>query len=212
MVQVTLVTVNVPRYYAAAVPTKEYVARLEHALATLVRAINSECSEDNCLRLWSKFIRLRDLDSCVVCDGKEGIQSHHICRKSFLEQSRFEPGNGIALCKDCHKEAHQGFNRKPDLDQPMDAQGGEKIETMVRFYGTLLDDARKRGILHDGFYHLSDSTLRSFKRAQGFDPGTEFPGYRLEQAYSIWRSPNPKVIQALVQANWGIGQSQADPA
>lgn len=45
-------------------------------------------------------------------------------------EAQFQTGNGITLCKKCHTEAHTGFNRRPDLSLPMNAQGGEKIETL----------------------------------------------------------------------------------
>jgi hypothetical protein len=197
MAEVVVTNVYMPVPYKAKVPDKAYVAKLEAALLKLIKAIHSRCSEENCLRLWSKFIRLRDLDSCVVCDDEKGVEAHHICRKSFLKYAKFEPGNGITLCRDCHKGVHAGFNGKPDMGKPMDAQGGEKIETMLNLYGTLLDDARTRGILRDDFYHLSDSTLRSFKKAQGFNSDQPFPGCRLEQAHAIWHACPQNLFEAM---------------
>ncbi len=82
----------------------------------------------------------------------------------------------------------------------MDAQGGEKIDTMERLFGALCEDARDRGILRDDFYFLSDSVLARFKMFQGFDPWTPFPGTRIEQAFLIWRQAPRGMVQALVRA------------
>lgn len=155
----------------------------------------------SCLRAWSAFIRKRDGDRCVACGSEERLAAHHICRKSFIPYARFQTGNGITLCPACHRQAHAGFNGRPDMGLPMDAQGGEKIETMTELYGLLLDDARKRGMLDDQFYFLSDSVLGSFKQFQGFDKGLKFAGPRLEQAVRIWSATPQGVLKALLAAN-----------
>lgn len=95
----------------------------------------------------------------------------------------------------------------------MDAQGGEKIETMTALFGALLDDARKRNLLSDEFYYLSDSVLGTFKLFQGFHPLAAFPGYRLEQALTIWNQSPVQTRNAVLVANgflpsqesWGPG-------
>lgn len=81
----------------------------------------------------------------------------------------------------------------------MDAEGGEKIDTMERLYGTLLEDARARGILSDKYYFLGDDVLVTFKRFQGFDSETVFPGTRLEQAYLIWRQCPRHTLNAVAR-------------
>lgn len=118
-----------------------------------------------------------------------------------MVDARYETGNGITLCSRCHREAHAGFNGRPDLNQPMDAEGGEKIELMMDLYGTLMSDAAERGILRDDYYFLSDNVLGRFKMFQGYDPYTPFPGTRLEQAYSIWRQTPKGMRDAILQAN-----------
>lgn len=110
-------------------------------------------------------------------------------------------GNGICLCVDCHKEAHEEFNGRADLQLPMDAQGGEKIEIMTDLYGELCRDAGEQGLLRDDYYYLSDSVLCKFKIFQGFDPFTHFPGSRIEQAHLIWLQTPLNVRNALLMAN-----------
>lgn len=176
-------------------------ANLEASLLRLHSAVHAERSVAYCWRLWSKFVRLRDGYGCVVCGEEKGrMFAHHICRKSFLRRAQFDTGNGITLCQKCHAEVHEGFNGRPDLQQPMDAQGAEKLETLTRLYGTLLDDARQRGLLRDDFYYLSDEVLTSFKLAQGFEVYDEFRGFRLEQAYEIWNQCPQHTLRAVLMA------------
>lgn len=187
------------------IPTHEgggpAITALEAALARLHAALADGLSRARCLRRWSEFIRLRDGQRCVDCHARTHTSAHHISRKTFFEQAQFETGNGITLCRDCHREAHRGFNGRPDLAMPADAQGGEKLPLMERFYSLLLDDALERRLLRDEFYFLSDAVLRSFKRMQGFDASTDFPGSRLEQAYLILAEPERPLRNALAEAN-----------
>lgn len=175
----------------------------------LQKALMNGASSKRLLRLWSQFIRMRDNYSCVVCDQTDNVAAHHICRKTFLPRAQFETGNGISLCGSCHRYVHQGFNGRPDLNLPMDSQGGEKIDTMSWLYGELEDNARKRGILSDEFYYLSDSTLLVFKRFQTYHEDTYFAGCRLEQANSIWRNSPLTLINAVLEAN--VLPTQKDP-
>jgi hypothetical protein len=160
--------------------------RAETALLELHSAIARQRSVHHCLNLWSCFIRIRDNGRCVVCRARKEIAAHHIVRKSFLVEARFQTGNGITLCKRCHRQPHEVFNRQPNLDLPMDAEGGENIDLLTEFFGRLLMDAKRRNILRDDFYFLSDEVLARFKLAQGFEPDYCFAGFRLEQAYAIW--------------------------
>lgn len=83
----------------------------------------------------------------------------------------------------------------------MDAQGGEKIETLCALFGELRYDAEERGLLCDEYYFLSRSVLSKFKMLQGFDPLTEFPGCRLEQAHLIWLQTPQRMRNAILEAN-----------
>ncbi|WP_146090456.1 HNH endonuclease [Rhodopseudomonas palustris] len=136
------------------------------------------------LQKWSEFIRERDGNRCVDCHSTQKLAAHHICRKSFLSIAEFQTGNGITLCGQCHRELHQGFNGRADFQLPVDAQGGEKLHRMERFYSILTDDAVERGLLYKDFYHLSDDVLKFFKRMQGYEDW-HFPGAPIEQAYLI---------------------------
>ena len=72
---------------------------------------------------------------------------------------------------------------------------------MERLYSILTDDAVERGLMRDEFYFLSDELLASFKRMQGFDPTTCFPGSRIEQAYLILAEGELGMRRAVAEAN-----------
>lgn len=170
-------------------------------LAKLQAALAGGSSREQCLRRWSAFIRERDSHRCVDCHSRERLSAHHICRKSFLAEAQFQTGNGITLCSTCHRDMHQGFNARPDLSVPVDAQGGEKLAAMERLYSILTDDAVERHLMREDFYFLSDELLASFKRMQGYDPTTFFPGSRIEQAYLILAECEQNMRRAMAEAN-----------
>jgi hypothetical protein len=169
-------------------------------LGKLHAALAEGLSRERCLRLWSEFIRERDGHRCVDCHSQSRLSAHHICRKSFLAAAEFQTGNGITLCTSCHKEMHDGFNGRPDLGLPVDAQNGEKLHKMERLYSILTDDAVERGLMREEFYFLSDEVLTCFKRMQGYG-GTNFPGARIEQAYLILAECEYGIRRSTLEAN-----------
>lgn len=166
-------------------------------LKKLKTALIEGHSRQHCLRQWSEFIRERDGRRCVDCHSRRHLSAHHICRKSLFADAQFQTGNGITLCSRCHKRLHKGFNARPDLSLPIDAQGGEKLASMERLYSILTDDAVERRLMKDEFYHLSDDVLHFFKRMQGYDPTTHFPGSRIEQAYLILAETELSIRRAM---------------
>lgn len=181
------------------------VPDLESITAKLVRleaALTEGSSRERCLRRWSKFIRERDGHRCVDCHSRQHLSAHHISRKSLLAEAQFQTGNGITLCLACHREVHQGFNARSDLSLPVDAQGGEKLALMERLYSILTDDAVERCLMREEFYFLSDELLASFKRMQGYDPTTYFPGSRIEQAYLIRRYAKRDLRGLMEDGGW----------
>ena len=115
--------------------------------------------------------------------------------------AQFDTGNGITLCRECHREVHAGFNGRPDMSLPVDAQGGEKLALMERLYSILVDDAVERGLMREDFYFLSDEVLETFRSMQGYGANTHFPGSRLEQAYLILAEPEKQLRRAIAEAN-----------
>lgn len=122
-------------------------------------------------------------------------------RKSFLPGAQYEPGNGITLCRKCHKEAHVGFNGRADTKLPMDAQGGEKAKDISRMLELLVIKSRERPNLSDERYYPSDSTLTTISLLQGFDASTRLDVSRIEQAYIVWNQAPGTVRDAVLRAN-----------
>lgn len=174
---------------------------IEAAQDRLFTAVFRGRSERYCLRRWSEFIRIRDGRRCVACHSTKSLSAHHIVRKSFFPQAQLQRGNGITLCHECHSDPHEVFNGRPDLNQPMDAQGGDNHDLIAHYFRILLEDANERGLLHSDFYFIHDRVLQTFKRLQGRRADSIIPGTPLQQAYLIWTHMPPAVLAALMKVN-----------
>ncbi len=173
---------------------------LSHIYDGLVKAVDGNRSNTYCLSLWSKFIRERDGHRCVICNSKNGLSAHHIIRKSFWKYLRYQTGNGITLCRVCHKDPHAGFNGRPDLNQPMDAQGGEKIDLFTGYLGALVIDSSRRNLFDEHLYYFSDKALHAFREIQGIPDAAIFKGRKIEQAYQIWNQTPRGMLEAIMQS------------
>ena len=53
---------------------------------------------------WRKEVYQRDGYKCQLCESKFRLEAHHIRRWSDFPQLRFDPNNGVTLCRKCHKK------------------------------------------------------------------------------------------------------------
>lgn len=176
-------------------------AELNGLLKRLHNAVRRRAPDKVCLSKWSQFVRARDGGKCVVCGGITRLAAHHICRKTLLPEARFMTGNGITLCSECHGEAHEGFNGRPDLQQLMDAERGEKIELLADLYWQLSAASTRKSDSDPAYYYLSTQVLAKFKMLQGYEWDHEIRGSRIEQAAYIWRGVPVSTAYALIKAN-----------
>jgi len=163
------------------------VADIRRSLRLLENAIRKGCSRRWTLRLWSRFIRLRDNYRCVYCDSTDGINSHHIFRRTVLRRAEFQTGNGITLCSECHAKVHAEFNGAPLPGEPFNLRGGDDQDYIASLFHALERDGRARGLLSDEFYYLSDEVLTAFKSAQGFPLDLILDMPRVAQAHLLWQ-------------------------
>ena len=64
----------------------------------LIRRAKKRCHD-----LWSKAVRARDNNRCILCGKTEGLNAHHwIVHAAGSLGTRFLLGNGVALCYGCH--------------------------------------------------------------------------------------------------------------
>ncbi|OMJ31734.1 endonuclease [Sphingomonas sp. Sph1(2015)] len=160
--------------------------------AALERAIAGGRSVGWLHRLWSRFVKTRDGDRCLNCGQKDGIQAHHVMRRTLVPFAGLELGNGISLCRPCHKLVHAMFNGRPNPALPMGAAQGDDQEEWSFLFGILMDDATKRGLVHDELYFLSDELLHFSVAYQGYEPLLEAVAdgefSRLRFMHEIWRA------------------------
>jgi endogenous inhibitor of DNA gyrase (YacG/DUF329 family) len=75
---------------------------------------------------WSKAVLERDNYTCQLCNKRGGdLHAHHI--KSFLEYPdyRFDVGNGLTLCVQCHRNLHS-------LNKRLIENGVNSVELLKR--------------------------------------------------------------------------------
>lgn len=176
---------------ASIVPTQDLIA-LRAKRDRLQTAIGRNRSQQWCLRLWGSFIKARDGYRCVNCGATTALHAHHVVRQTLYPWGRYELGNGITLCDDCHRKVHEQFNGRPDLQQPLGALGGDDQDEWAYLYGLLSDDAVDRAIERDEFYYLGDFMLKFFMKCQGYEQLYELVVQgklsRIRFAHEIWRS------------------------
>lgn len=58
--------------------------------------------------IWAREVKVRDKQRCVICGSKDNLQAHHIIpvANDPWRQYRYNVGNGVTLCKDCHEFVH----------------------------------------------------------------------------------------------------------
>ena len=143
------------------------------------------------LRLWSRLIKTRDGHRCVNCEATTGIQAHHIIRRTRLPAGAVDAGNGITLCRDCHRWIHGESNRKADLTKPMGAAQGDDQDEWAFLFERLIEDANARGLSEEEFYCISDETLRFSTAYQGYEDLLELVHQgamsRVRAMHEIWR-------------------------
>ena len=70
---------------------------------------------------WRKSVYGRDNFTCKVC-GVRGtnLNAHHLDGYNWCKEKRFDIGNGVTLCKKCHKEFHKtygmGYNTREQFE------------------------------------------------------------------------------------------------
>lgn len=172
-------------------PASLHISSVRQHKHRLERALNKRRSMAWCLTLWSRYIRARDGCRCVCCGSSVELHAHHIWRRTTYPYGWFELGNGITLCRICHLIPHAQFNGAPDLLKPLGAEGGDDQDEIAFLYGTLLEDAKRRELDQDEFYHISDTMLEFFVKAQGYNEylNSVRAGHisRIRMAHEIWR-------------------------
>lgn len=133
----------------------------------LVKAITNGCSEKWILRLWSRFIKARDQNSCLSCGSSERIQAHHIIRRTLYPWGAFETGNGITLCLECHKEIHKKSNTRVDFSQLIGE--GDDQDIWAQLFRQLWESAISQQFDGNEFYSIEDHMLKFFFRLQGYE-------------------------------------------
>lgn len=74
-------------------------------------------------KLWQDSVKNRDGNRCQKC-GENRISkltAHHILNFSSHKELRFAIDNGIALCRNCHKEFHMKYKYTNNTREQIDS-------------------------------------------------------------------------------------------
>jgi 5-methylcytosine-specific restriction endonuclease McrA len=79
---------------------------------------------------WRQQVYERDEFRCRRCDSKERLQAHHVKSWHDYPELRFEVGNGLTLCADCHAREHPHLKMvAKGRTRDGEKQGGQTDET-----------------------------------------------------------------------------------
>ena len=96
---------NIGKYFSG-----ENNHNYNHLLTKEERIIGQELPRV-CKRGWRSEVFRGDEFTCQFCGDSSGgnLEAHHIDGYSWCEDKRLDVGNGITLCKQCHKEFHNKY-------------------------------------------------------------------------------------------------------
>ncbi len=61
-------------------------------------------------RVWRAIVIRRD-KRCVACNSIQERNAHHKNSGSYFPDERFNPDNGVCLCRKCHTKFHTDYKR-----------------------------------------------------------------------------------------------------
>lgn len=73
-----------------------------------------ETRSNKCQSEWARRVKERDGYACVICGETENIDAHHLVSASMVPQLQGRIGNGVTLCRRCHKLVHDKTTRWPE--------------------------------------------------------------------------------------------------
>lgn len=77
-----------------------------HESNMLPKIENLNRRTNSSLANWRKNVWKRDGCRCVICGSQDDLNVHHIIPVSVSEEYKYTEGNGITLCRVCHRLAH----------------------------------------------------------------------------------------------------------
>ena len=64
---------------------------------------------DKKLHAWARDVKKRDR-RCKACGTKKNLEAHHIYPKSLYPKRKYDLDNGVALCRNCHRESFLAYH------------------------------------------------------------------------------------------------------
>lgn len=196
-----------PKIRGTSLTREQFLKQLGDNLKKLTTSIDRCADESTVLKNWSLFIKFRDGYKCLKCFAKKkhnnSVHAHHVFRKTTVPVTRFYTGNGITLCEECHRNIHKHFNRKPDISQVFNAEGGDDPDYITENFFYMIRDAKKRNIYHDNYYFVGEDLITISKTLQSIEAETDKSIPRIGQLFWVWRQCPSRMYEAVMNANGG---------
>lgn len=78
----------------------------------------NRCTQEGNQEDWRKQVYERDNYVCQCCGQRGGrLNAHHLDGYNWCKERRFDVGNGVTLCEDCHKAFHKQYKYKNNTEQ-----------------------------------------------------------------------------------------------
>jgi hypothetical protein len=84
--------------------------------STVYNVISGKHKNRRELEKWKAKIFVRDNWICQRCGSINKTQAHHIRTFHSYPEGRFDPNNGITLCKDCHESYHALYKNEETVE------------------------------------------------------------------------------------------------
>lgn len=73
-----------------------------------ITSVSKRLRQSKEFKTWRDAVVTRDNNTCVVCGSNNSVHAHHIIPFYRYPEHRYNVSNGITLCIDCHRKAHNG--------------------------------------------------------------------------------------------------------
>ena len=117
-------------------------------------------------RIWRATVIRRD-KRCAICGTIKNREAHHKNHATYFPDLRFDPANGVTLCKKCHMNFHCNFKRS--YREKCDQADFDNFTVLIKYARELFDPLMTPITQWDEFY-LSMCDITSMRSK---DPSTK---------------------------------------
>lgn len=142
---------------------------------------------------WIKKVLSRDNYTCQCCSEKDSIgnnlNAHHLDGWNWCIDKRYKIGNGITLCKSCHKNFHSIYGKGDNTKEQFEEWIGQAIE-LAKCEGELPTARKIYCIEENKIYNSAELLAEEWKlknRTHIYDVCNHKPkSYSVRKKHLLW--------------------------